>query len=329
MVQSLFKTGVAAHIVGMPANTLRVWERRYGLQCQQLDEHGHRLYSADDVQRIAALRQLTLQGHAIGAVAALSQGELRTLLSTQDQVREVAQTLAQPVRPARQLLVVGAALATRVRRAAPRRQLHIAGTLDALPTGTAASPLDGTARPDAVLLHLPSLHAQQVDEIAAAAQALGLPRVLAVYGYSNTQALRRCTELGIQPWRDTHNDRGLVSWILESLGGSRSAPPAVTPAAPGDTLPPPSPPHYDEATLVDLSTRATVVACECPAHVAELLLRLQQFEAYSADCEHRDDQDRQLHEQLHRLAGTARTLLERAMHLLTEHEQAQALTPAH
>ena len=330
MVQSLFKTGVAAHIVGMPANTLRVWERRYGLQCHQLDEQGHRLYSADEVQRIASLRQLTLQGHAISAVAGLSQSELRNLLSTQDEVREVAQALAHPVRPPRQLLVVGAALATRIRRAAPRRQLRIAATLDALPAEAAPA---GTERPDAVLLHLPSMHAQQVDEMAAAAKALGLPRVLVAYGYSNSQALRRCTELGIQPWRDTHNDRSLVSWIMDTLGVARSVappPPALTPIlTPGEARAPLSAPQYDEATLADWATRTTSVACECPAHVAELLLRLQQFEAYSADCEHRDDQDRQLHEQLHHLAGSARMLLERGMQLLADHEQALSLPPAH
>ncbi len=318
MVQSLFKTGVAAHIVGMPANTLRVWERRYGLQCQHVDEHGHRLYSAEDVQRIASLRQLTIQGHAIGAVAGLSQSDLRDLLSTQDEVREVAQSLAQPVRPPQQLLVVGAALATRIRRAASRRQLRIAATLNTLPVE--ALPAEA-AHPDAVLLQLPSMHVQQVDDIAAAAQSLGLRRVLLVYGYSNSQALRRCAELGFQPWRDTHNDRGLVNWIVDSTGMPRAPQSPATAPGPGEALPAMSPPQYDEATLADLSSRATSVACECPAHVAELLLRLQQFEAYSADCEHRNDQDRRLHEQLHHLAGAARMLLERGLHLLAEHEQ--------
>lgn len=321
MVQGLFKTGIVAHIVGMPANTLRVWERRYGLQCSQIDSQGHRLYSADDVQRIAALRQLTLQGHAIGLVARRTPDELRDLLSTQDQVREVAQAMAQPARPVRQLLVVGAALATRISRAAPRRQLRVAATLNALPESLAALSAAGADSTDALLLHLPSLHVQQVEEIAATAAALTLPPVLVVYGYSNSQALRRCAELGIQPWRDTHNDRGLMGWILDSLGASRAAP-AALPAPVDSTTAPLTAPQYDAATLADWSTRKTEVACECPAHVAELLLRVQQFEAYSADCEHRNDQDRRLHEQLHRLAGTARLLFERAMHLLAEHEQA-------
>lgn len=321
MVQGLFKTGIVAHIVGMPANTLRVWERRYGLQCSQIDSQGHRLYSADDVQRIAALRQLTLQGHAIGLVARRTPDELRDLLSTQDQVREVAQAMAQPARPVRQLLVVGAALATRISRAAPRRQLRVAATLNALPESLVALSAAGADSPDALLLHLPSLHAQQVEEIAAAAAALALPPVLVVYGYSNSQALRRCAELGIQPWRDTHNDRGLVGWILDSLSASRPA--AALPKLGTDSATAPlTAPQYDAATLADWSTRKTEVACECPAHVAELLLRLQQFEAYSADCEHRNDQDRQLHEQLHHLAGRARMLFENAMNLLAEHEQA-------
>lgn len=326
MVQNLFKTGVVAHIVGMPANTMRVWERRYGLKCSQIDDHGHRLYSADDVQRIAALRQLTLQGHAIGIVAKRTPEELRDLLATQDQVREVAQAMAEPARPVRQLLVVGAALATRINRAAPRRQLRIAATLNALPEARAARTADA-AQADALLLHLPSLHTQQVEEVAAAAAALTLPRVLVVYGYSNSQALRRCAELGVQPWRDTHNDRGLVSWILDSLGASGPAP-APTPLPADSDVAPVAPPQYDAATLADWSTRKTDIACECPAHIAELLLRVQQFEAYSAGCEHRSDEDRQLHEQLHRLAGRARLLFERAMQLLAEHEQALGAAPA-
>jgi len=327
MVQSLFKTGVVAHIVGMPANTMRVWERRYGLKCSQIDDHGHRLYSADDVQRIAALRQLTLQGHAIGIVARRTPEELRHLLSTQDQVREVAQAMAEPARPPRQLWVVGAALATRINRAAPRRHLRIATTLDTWPEAAATARAADATAPDALLLHLPSLHVQQVEDIAAAATTLALPRVLVVYGYSNSQALRRCAELGVQPWRDTHNDRGLVSWILDCLGTSGSAPaPAPLPA--DSDLAPPTAPQYDAATLADWSTRKTDIACECPAHIAELLLRVQQFESYSADCEHRNDEDRRLHEQLHSLAGRARLLFERAMHLLAEHEQALGATLA-
>ena len=127
-------------------------------------------------------------------------------------------------------------------------------------------------------------------------------------------------------WRDTHNDRSLVGWILESLG---PAPAAPAPAAAELTLPPATAPQYDATTLADWSTRKTDVACECPSHVAELLLRVQQFEAYSADCEHRSEDDRQLHEELHRLAGAARMLFERAMHRLAEHEQALAASSAH
>lgn len=249
---------------------------------------------------------------------------MRDLLATQDQAREAAQALAEPARPVQRLLVVGAALAARINRAAPRRQLRIAATLNALPEAPTPPRMANTNAADAadaLLLHLPSLHAQQVEDVAAAAAALALPRVLVVYGYSNSQALRRCTELGVQPWRDTHNDRGLVAWILDSLGPSGPAP-AATPTVADSDMAALSAPQYDAATLADWSTRKTEVACECPAHVAELLLRVQQFEAYSADCEHRSDADRQLHEQLHRLAGRARMLFERAMHLLAEHEQA-------
>lgn len=318
MVQSLFKTGVVAHIVGMPANTLRVWERRYGLHCQQQDEHGHRLYTPDDVQRIAALRQLTQQGHAIGVVAGLNQAELRELLATQSQVREAArQTGSAPSAPARRLQVVGAALATRVRRCATPAELRIVATRDRWP-----APAEELTAPDepgdriALLVHLPSLHAAQAESLAAAAAAQRVPALLVVYSYSNSSTLQRCAELGIQTWRDTHNDRALVGWLLESLAPEPTAP--LPAPALGGPLPPP---QFDEATLQDWAARRSDIRCECPSHVAELLLRVQQFEAYSADCEHRDNADRLLHEQLHRLAGNARRVFEEALQLVARHEQ--------
>ena len=71
-----------------------------------------------------------------------------------------------------------------------------------------------------------------------------------------------------------------------------------------------APRRFDDATLTDLAGLSSTMACECPRHVAELLMQLSNFEAYSADCENRSPADAELHAYLQRVAATARTLFE-------------------
>ena len=70
------RSGAVARMLRMPVATLRVWERRYGVTQAALSPSGQRLYSADDVRRLALLKQLTDVGHAIGSLARLPMAEL-------------------------------------------------------------------------------------------------------------------------------------------------------------------------------------------------------------------------------------------------------------
>jgi len=54
----------------MPVATLRVWERRYDVTRAALSASGQRLYSADDVRRLALLKQL---GDLMNQVADISR----------------------------------------------------------------------------------------------------------------------------------------------------------------------------------------------------------------------------------------------------------------
>ena len=82
----------------------------------------------------------------------------------------------------------------------------------------------------------------------------------------------------------------------------------------------PSPRRFDDATLADLAGLSSTIACECPQHLAQLLMQLSHFEAYSADCAHRSPSDAALHRYLHRVAGAARALFEDALERVAVHE---------
>jgi DNA-binding transcriptional MerR regulator/methylmalonyl-CoA mutase cobalamin-binding subunit len=65
-------------LTGIPIDTLRAWERRYGLVEPQRDARG-RLYSEPDVRKLRLLRTLVERGHAIGRLAGLTERQLAAL----------------------------------------------------------------------------------------------------------------------------------------------------------------------------------------------------------------------------------------------------------
>lgn len=66
-----------ARMTGLSIDTLRAWERRYGLVRPARDEAGVRRYSERDVARLELARAATALGHPIRWVAKLSDDELR------------------------------------------------------------------------------------------------------------------------------------------------------------------------------------------------------------------------------------------------------------
>ena len=65
---------------GLPKDTLRVWERRYGFPKPLRDKQDERLYPADQVTTLRLLRRLIVAGHRPGKVVGLPDEQLKKLL---------------------------------------------------------------------------------------------------------------------------------------------------------------------------------------------------------------------------------------------------------
>ncbi len=78
---------VVARLTGIPIDTLRAWERRYGAVEPRRDERG-RLYDDVDLQKLKLLRRLVERGHAIGRIANLGEPELGKLLEAGVELRD-------------------------------------------------------------------------------------------------------------------------------------------------------------------------------------------------------------------------------------------------
>ena len=176
-----------------------------------------------------------------------------------------------------------------------------------------------------VLASESALLEEQPRALMATARAWGGARVAVVYGFGTREAREAHREAGIEVLRGMEDDAAFVAWIeglLRSSDEPLLSPPATLTApneagATGatswaDSLPI-TPRRYDDLTLTDFAGLSTTIACECPRHVAELLLQLSNFEDYSATCANRNPEDAQLHDYLQRVAGASRALFEQAL----------------
>lgn len=71
---------MTARQTGLPVDTIRAWERRYGLVAPVRDAAGIRRYAPQDVRRLELARRATELGYRIGDVATLPDAQLARLV---------------------------------------------------------------------------------------------------------------------------------------------------------------------------------------------------------------------------------------------------------
>jgi MerR family transcriptional regulator, light-induced transcriptional regulator len=77
----MYSIKAVSQATGLTVETLRAWERRYGVVVPGRDPTGRRVYRADDVLRLRRLREATERGHPIGRLVELSEADIARLLS--------------------------------------------------------------------------------------------------------------------------------------------------------------------------------------------------------------------------------------------------------
>jgi MerR family transcriptional regulator, light-induced transcriptional regulator len=313
-----YRSGVVARMVRIPVSTLRIWERRYQVVGPTLTASGHRLYSGADVERLMLIKQLVDLGHAIGSLARLPTPEL---LNTADARAALA---AQPPRaPRPRAVLLGLGLPRRLGAQLLQRVAtwaDLAGAEAGLAAAAAAAPAPALLA-DLLVAELATLQPESVTRLLALASQLGVRQGLVVYGFGSEAAAQRLRQQGWRLSRSPLADAELRAQVAEAAAALGD--PAST--APPDlqrhlaSLPVP-PRRFDDAALQQLTAASTTVACECPRHVAELVMQLAYFETYSAECVQRSPDDVALHSHLLQVAGLSRAMFEGALLRVAEAE---------
>ena len=220
----------------------------------------------------------------------------------------------QPVR----LAVVGEALALRVKRR-PVPVLQVVAVSQSV--ARAPDDLRGV-RADTLLVELPSLQRETPQAIRTLARLVGAQRVVVEYGYASRQYEQDLRALGCQLVRAPMNMDE-----LSTLCGALH--PSVEPGGtislkPNHAAPPR---RFDNKALAEIATTSVALNCECPHHIADLLVRLGNFETYSAECESRSPADAALHQYLAQITGNARAMMEIALERVVESEGIASPSP--
>lgn len=299
-----YRSGVAARLAGLPVETLRVWERRYGISDTPRSVRGQRLYSPAQVRRLGMLKQLVDQGHPIGVLAGLAMEQLEEMALAGAAGSVVASNRVR-------VAVVGRSLFRRI--AADRREgngLDVQRHCDALEQ--AAGALQGAAV-DVLIVEMSELDATAVPQILAARAALAAGAAIVLYRFCPSATVRYLRGQGFVVARVPAEMGELMLLCRTAMTGK----PLLPQPAPRQEV---APPRFDEETLQSVTRASSVLQCECPRHLAELLLITGSFERYSAQCASRNEADAQLHRDLEHAAGLARTVLEEAMERLARAE---------
>lgn len=294
------------------------------------------MYSAADIERIALLRQLTNQGHAIGLLAKLNTQQLTDML-------QAARSSSAPKKSrALRIVVVSTSLALRLQRPELKNcwlaQPQTVAVFESLAQAKQAATLfveserehARHAGIDVLLVETPDLQNETAAEVKATHLAWRARSAAVVYRFSSASSRQALTTAGAHMMRESADDAALAAWLCALELGLRQ-PDNVPLDAPNtnaadrananawseqamrlltDTLPQPK---FSDTTLTEFAGLSSIVACECPGHVAELLAQISSFETYSASCANRSSADAELHSHLQRVAGAARLLFEEAL----------------
>ncbi len=81
----LLSIGALSAATGIPVDTIRTWERRYGFPVAQRKPSGHRVYALSTVPRLQRIAQAIARGHRAAEVLPASEKALEALLVTSSQ----------------------------------------------------------------------------------------------------------------------------------------------------------------------------------------------------------------------------------------------------
>lgn len=304
-----YRSGAAARLAGIPVETLRVWERRHAVTAPQRSVHGQRLYSLAKIRRLSLIKQLVDHGNQIGVIAQLPDEQLSSMLDIA-RTQLAGTTATTPVQAPIRVALAGQTLALRL---IDCRRYGIDVVANCISVSGAAKTLNRIVA-DVVVIELGEMTQPSLLLISSIKDAVGATGVVVLYRFCSSGTIRQLREAG-HVVAHAPSDAAEIALLCRSSTAHRASQTAPL-ALPGAI----QARRFDDLALAQLALMSSSVACECPHHLAEILLTIASFERYSAQCKNSSAADAALHRHLQHSAAQARVLLENALEELVRSE---------
>ena len=286
----LYGIGTVARLTGLKADTLRVWERRYGLGASYKSATGRRQYTQSDLDHLQLVAALVSQGVRIGEIAASDGKTLQVLLERYSQNGGPR----KEVPPAKsKVLFIGAELC----RWLDEHQgciSAVSALLARMSIDQAVEQLTSDDAADLLVVHCPSLTLQQIRGIETLAK---------------DQWLSEAERLGCLALEYTIEPSRLAC----EIGRTQVEKETTEGIANLSELMPARPRLFSDEELLAAAEEKIVIDCECPRHLSELIRALNEFEHYSSACSVDNWKDAAIHTGIYAYTCHARHLMEKAL----------------
>ncbi|WP_241521166.1 MerR family transcriptional regulator [Kineobactrum sediminis] len=305
----LYGIGTVARLTGLKPDTLRVWERRYGLGASYKSPTGRRQYTQSDLEHMQIIAALVNNGSRIGEIASTERKTLEMLLRGRGKNGRAAVPAAKP-----RVVFVGDQLCEWLDEhqgcLANVNALLVRTALADI--GTDFYPQIGTA--DSLVVECTNLGGTQVRQLGDLMQALDVERAVVCYQFANERWLTALEEQNIAATTFPPDPAYLAYELARSIADkTRSA---------GDSnlgeLMTAKPRQFNELQLRGARQLKNALDCECPRHIADLIRSLASFEDYSASCSVENWNEAAVHACVYAYAAQARWLMEKALQAVLE-----------
>jgi len=273
--------GAVARLTHIPTHTLRKWESRHGIAIPERSDSGRRVYTQAHVELLQLVKSLSDNGHALSHLAQLDAPALQELAGLHTNT-------AAPVAIA-SLSLVGPNVCWLMSGHALVLHRH---------PGTLAHWLDSEIAQDmeGLVIESDTLPPDTLQSLLAAKEKLKL--LIVSYRYASRRTVLELENAGIVAIHGPIEN----SDILNQL---EIRPQSAPPERPE--------PRFSNAQLGRIAAMSPGLLCECPNHIAKLLLEITSFEVYSSECVDTDPAEQALHQKLTHISAQARELFEDAL----------------
>ena len=161
------------------------------------------------------------------------------------------------------------------------------------------------------MVELPTISAGDVARLTQLRRE-HFPRMVVVYGFASQKTLRMLMDGGVVCLKNSATPAELLGNLEVSTERESLLDLIDREALPSQ--------RFSAESIAQLAALSPKIQCECPNHIAQLVMDISAFERYSMECEDQDPGERALHARLRLISAHARALFEVAIAEVAEHE---------